>query len=238
MERCPVNINREVGITNQYVWVCKCPPLEKIESDERAVNGLAKFPVPAEEADTLGRNEAFLRCTEERSEPLTRLCVTNVTEFDREAERIMRHCSNVALTPEEKNNTEPFSFKTKNCSTRLVPLVTQFQTGGIWLCECEQPGATEKYSFDVVVGRGNFTTDASPTDQVKELDELQRCTAVASEQLEEVCFNAPGDFDLVALHLLEACCKRARVLSDAKLQCTTLIPDDVNALKVQRDPLV
>lgn len=230
-------MNREIGSTNVYVWVCKCP-LSQVETVEASNTGFARSSVPSEEHDTQGRSEAFLRCAEHNSDRLSRLCVMNGTLFEREAERIMRHCSEAPLSQEEQQKNSSFTFTTDKCTTRLVPIVSQFQTGGIWLCECEQPFMTDLFSFDVVVGRGNFTTSASPTSSIDEINLLDQCTSEASEQLQDVCINAPGDFDLLALHLLQACCRRVRALSDAKFQCDVWVPQNVDKLKIQRDPLI
>lgn len=236
VKRCPVNMNREIGSTNVYVWVCKCP-LNDFETMEASNAGFARAGVPPKGKDTRGRNEAFLRCAEKSSERLSRLCVTDDTRFESEAERVMRVCSKTSLKPQERKKRGPFTFSTDKCSVRFVPIVSQFQTGGIWLCECEQPFKTNLFSFDVVVGRGNFTTNASPTSPIAEINELGKCTMGARKQLEKVCFKAPGDFDLLALHLLQACCKRIRALSNSKFQCDVWVPRNVDKLKIQREPL-
>ncbi|CAN8068834.1 unnamed protein product [Agarophyton chilense] len=237
VERCPVNMNREIGSTNVYVWVCKCP-LSEVGLGEASNTGFARSAVPSKENDTQGRNEAFLRCAEKYSEYLSRLCFTNGSLFESEAEHIMRDCSNTIPKENELRNNGTFGFDKNNCSTRLVPIVSQFQTGGIWLCECEQPyKKTDIFWFDVVVGRGNFTTNASPRNAVEEINEIERCTSLASQQLQEVCINAPGDFDLLALHLMQACCRRTRALSNAKFECDVWVPPNVDVLKIQRDPL-
>ncbi|PXF43409.1 hypothetical protein BWQ96_06855 [Gracilariopsis chorda] len=236
IDRYPVNMNREIGSINVYVWVCKCP-LNQLDRREASNTGFARFAVPSKENDTQGRSEAFLRCAEHNSEYLYGLCVTNGALFESEAERIMENCSRTVLSQDEQQNISPFTFSTEECSTRLVPIVSQFQTGGIWLCECEQPNKTNLFSFDVVVGRGNFTTNASPGSSIEEIKEIEQCTSQASMQLHDVCINAPGDFDLLALHLSQSCCKRVRAKSDAKFQCGVWVPEDVDKLKIQRDPL-
>lgn len=104
-----------------------------------------------------------------------------------------------------------------------------------WLCECVQEGLQGNY--DVIPGLAEFITKGSPDALEAEWRSLDDCTSSAARQLEEVCRTSPGEFEILALHLLQACCKRARVAFDSKFECSVIVPDDLRAFKIANNEL-
>lgn len=235
---CPLNLNREIGSTRDYVLVCKCPFPSLPSISEPSNLAFARSPIPASNLDTQGHHQSFIHCLSSRTPSLSPLCLSDPFLFEKRATEAMSSCRHVPLTSAQKQMNKAFSFSTQQCEVRLVPIVSTFQVGGIWLCECAQDFNQNELTFDVVVGRGNFTTQVAPGGGESEIELLRECTDIMKDELKRVCLQASGDFDLLALHLLQACCKRARVGKKEKFDCANWVPANVDELKIQRDPLV
>lgn len=207
-----------------YVYVCDC---RKDPSAPLIPAARAEVDSPTGRHDTLGRNNAFFRCTRHDNPRLNRICLHRPHRFQKVATRVMHHCTKTTLTPREMMQNGPFRFSTRRCE---IIFITSFvpQTAALSICKCEiMP------NVNVVVGRGIAFTARAPIDPVVESKIIKRCIASTRAQLTDVCLNVPGDFEILSLHILQTCCKRARRLSNSKLDCAAIVPDDLSGLKVE-----
>lgn len=68
----------------------------------------------------------------------------------------------------------------------------------------------------------------------KELALLRKCTEDEAEvRLQRVCRESPGDYLTLALHIIQTCCKRARVNARTKFICEAIVPRDLSSYKAE-----
>lgn len=220
---CFLDINRLLGSPGSYVWVCNCK------------NGLSPFraegrvtaPLPIGKADTVGRDEATLRCIEHNTQELTHTCFRNASRFLMDGAHALRRCTKEKLNDSEKKKIQPFTFSRSNCLSNedasLAPKPEVF-----WLCKCVQPVGV---IYNVVLRRVSFFTEFAPTSPRREALLIRKCLKPFTDQLQDQCKKNIGDFAIAASHSLETCCKQVRASSNAKFQCEDAAPDNVGSLK-------
>lgn len=241
---CVLGFNRQVGRLSQYNWVCVCP-WKNGPKPFRAI-GLASIQAPPPGHDTQGRGLATARCAARATPRLTHLCRANATAFEHAATRTLTRCiSHEPLTCKERRLRGPFirTYNTDSCRADFVNLVGGGRRSGSWLCECQQrfdvlPNGAEFITrYDVLPGVAEFITKGTREATNEEWALLDACTGPASIQLKEVCAASPGDFEILSLHLLQACCKRVRVAFKSKFECAVVVPDDLRAFKIANNDL-
>lgn len=219
-ERCFLSLNRTLRRTNNYVWTCRCPDNR---GGTEAV-GRVQVKAPLGRKDTRAQASATLRCAEQENRRLTQTCSQNARQWEHDALATLQKCLKAKPSSSDLKMRGKFTFSRANCKSQFLSYIGN-EIGGVWLCVCPQT------TYRVVIGRAQFLTNASPTDAMDEVRFLKSCTRQTTTQLKDVCRSVPGDFELLSLQILQVCCKRARVLSDAKFQCATAVPDDVSLFK-------
>lgn len=233
LSKCRSTLFRLIGDRNVYLWVCRC-----MRGSRRVALGRASLQVSAEPEGQLMRHQAFVRCQNDRfRRTLSHICLDSNrnAHYEQRANEALQHCRNAPFISDPKSLAiaNPFQPARGTCFAEFVGLFSGTQTSGLWACVCKQD------FVEVVVARAQFTSQAAPDgDEAREVRVLEECTKNLRQQLENVCFNAPGDFQLLALHNLQACCKRARIGSNAKFQCTAFVPKNVDSLKPESLTLV
>eukprot|EP00177_Eucheuma_denticulatum_P005657 GFKZ01010298.1.p1 GENE.GFKZ01010298.1~~GFKZ01010298.1.p1 ORF type:complete len:269 (+),score=13.23 GFKZ01010298.1:130-936(+) len=224
-QTCSLSLNRILGRLNNYVWVCDCLTPDGVPE----ASARTQIRAPSGVADSAARASAFLRCTNRARDRLLHTCLRNRRLFERQAKRTMERCSNAMLSRGDRDLRGAFQVDRSRCEAFLRRFVAGEVVGGIWICSCLQSDG----EFRVVPGRAQFLTNQSPTGARRELTFLGRCTGEENrEELERVCRETPGDFEILALQLLQVCCKRSRVMFEEKFECAALVPDDVTPIKV------
>lgn len=221
--RCKTEFTRVLGRTNTYVWTCDCPSTGGTVAYD--IVGRVQGDAPEGPQNSAAQASATTRCAQHAKPEITDACNLNATIFEHIATEKLRTCLQVRPSKDDLKEKGRFRFSRKLCRSQFVPFLSR-KVGGVWLCLCDQP------TFQVVSGRAQFLTNAAPTSPREEVRIISSCTIGVKDQLEDVCRNAPGDFELLALQLLQVCCKRARVFSNAKFQCAAAVPDDATPLKV------
>lgn len=217
---CSIFTNRQQGvIPNRHVWVCGCTNDDGTEF----VRGRVDHELDLTQ-NTTGHELAILRCQRKNRDHLLRSCRGGADQYQRRAAPILRHCINTPLNTTEKALTTPFAFKKDQCESRFVRFLLP-QIGGVLVCQCFQE-IELFFQYIVVSGRVAFLTNNAPSGAENEVSTLEECTNEAIAQLEDVCLRTPGDFQLLALQLLEVCCKRARVQFEEKFECKSAVPDE------------
>ncbi|PXF47692.1 hypothetical protein BWQ96_02554 [Gracilariopsis chorda] len=223
-EQCFIELARVIiglGSRNRYSLLCKCAPQ------------VAKvfFSVPVAPGETAGKSEATVNCIAREERRLTSMCNRlNETEFQRHAFPVLDRCVNhPILTSEEAEATQPFTFNTEKCSSKVAWTQGTRVTSVAWVCECSQ------FDFyEVTPGWAKYDLRGDAIDAAQEFTAIRRCAEEATEQMQEVCKNNPSDYYILGLHILQTCCKRARVNSEPKFECAAAVPDDLSQLKVVR----
>lgn len=212
-----VAVNRVVGRTQQYVIVClrETPITQKLKAIGRAT-----LDAPSNAA----KDRAVLNCLLDGKKSLLSPCRHGKERFEMEANKLLHICSRARLLPPGSKAPNPRKFKKNRCSADFVAY-TGSEIGGLWICQCFQP------NYIVVVGRAFFSTKFAPGTASNEIETVQKCSISTAAQLKTVCFNTPGDFELLALQILQVCCKRARVAGNAKFPCAAAAPSKVQKLK-------
>lgn len=225
-QRCELTLTRVLGRTSNYVWVCDCLNSEGMfEAAART-----QVDAPKSQLDTDARATAFLRCTSSEKQRLLHTCLRDRRAFERQAQHVLSRCLHAEPSSQDLQLKGPFMYNPSTCQSRFVRFIGA-NTGGVWICRCPQEDREE--GFQVVSGRAQFLTDVSPIGSVEEVSFLQNCTGRTNKnQLQQVCRQSPGDFELLGLQLLQVCCKRARTRFDAKFRCAAIVPGDVTPLKV------
>lgn len=223
LTECRSTLFRLIGSTNAYLWVCRC------ERDGRRVAfGRATYVLPAWARRSVQKHKAFVQCQNKRRRQLEHTCLNNREHYEDQAERAMHVCSTSKFVDNDaaKKIQSPFKLEKGTCFTEFVGLFSPTQTNGLWACVCRQ-----RY-VEVVVARAQFSSVGAPDgSQAEEVQQLEACTKGLETELNRVCLNVPGDFELLALHNLQTCCKRVRKDSDSKFQCDAFVPKNVDALK-------
>lgn len=209
-------IFRRVGVVQQYVPVCNA---NDADSHTSSAIGRAFMNAPEDRA----KDRAFLRCLIKKKSSLTEKCMKGRKQFEHAANAALEECAH-AEPVNEDGGADPRAFSQDNCSVRFTSYVGR-NVWSLWSCQCYQQ------DYTVLPGVAIFSTEMSPIDSALENEILQQCTASTKDQLDAVCKNVPNDFQLLALHILQACCKRARTATDAKLQCAEAVPADVSPFK-------
>lgn len=218
---CDTNIVRNLGRNNDYVLACAC----KDRTGLAIFRGRAQAKGPSGAADTAAKGKATIRCLQAHRNRLTHICSRNGIGFERAAQMALHRCLRAIPTAADKRTKGKFTYRRDMCDARFAPLIGR-QVGGFWICRCSQGG------FRVVTGVGALVTTGSPFGAKKEVLLTRQCTLSVRAQLTQTCRGAPGDFELLALQLMEVCCKRLRLaLVTSKLKCRALVPDDITGLK-------
>ena len=216
---CRIGLFRRVGVVSTYVYTCDCR--KNVDMPFKAV-GRASIPAFKPRLDTIGRNNAFLRCQTAFRRELEHICFDETPSFPEAAERVLKRCINEPMTEKEMLQTRRFKFSTDKCEAGVIVFPPGPAT--VTFCACK----IAKRTF-VVPGRGAALIVSSPFKRTKELQLIRGCIRTKTKQLQKVCNNSPEDFEVLSLHLLEACCKRIRKMFDiAKLECKAIVPDDLS----------
>lgn len=222
LKDCRSTLFRLIGTTNAYLWVCRC-----VRGDRRVAFGRATYVLPKWAEKSNAKHKAFVNCQNQRRSQLEHTCFNNRDHYESRAEEAMKACAPAKYqgSEEERKIQSPFVLKKGKCFAEFVGLFSATQTNGLWACVCKQ-----KY-VEIVVARAQFSSKSAPGSEADEVRELEDCTKGLKPELSRVCLNVPGDFQLLALQNLQTCCKRARVLSNAKFECAAFVPSDVSVLK-------
>lgn len=78
----------------------------------------------------------------------------------------------------------------------------------------------------MVRGRAEF----QPVSMI-EKQTVEQCSLADIENLGLVCTQSSKDFALLAAQSLQTCCKRSRTVTGNKLECQSVVPDDVTELR-------
>lgn len=147
------------------------------------------------------------------------------TAYQRVASHVLTRC--MKLTPKNppaKDNRK-FTFDGSKCVAEFRELDVA-RVEALLVCAC-----TQRPGYIVHPGVIQFITTNSPNGASKEQKLLQKCTRDFIPALTNACSNMPKRFDLRSAQMFNVCCKRARVqFKNAKLNCQTIVPDDVSAL--------
>lgn len=222
LTHCRSTLFRLIGSTNAFLWVCRC-----IRDGNNVALGRASYTVPPKLATSVRKHKAFVRCQNHNRQHLKHICDDQPERYEEEAKKAMHECGSAPF----RNNaatrciSSPFVFQRSKCFAEFVSLSSSTQTTGMWACLCKQR------HVEIVSGRAQFASEGAPSGSAKEIAQLFSCSKPSLKSFQDICVNAPGDFQLLALHRLQACCKRARVATDAKLGCEAFVPKDVDALK-------
>ena len=219
---CRVHLFRRVGRFSSHVYICECRPSA---SKPYLVPSRAEIPTVISEKDTIGRNNAFYRCTGKDQLHLEEVCSHGTpSQFETEARSTLQKCKMAPLTPTDKSQTHPFTYPTDQCQLRLGIYVPGPATVSVCSCKISQ----KRF---VATGRAAALTAESPEDPLKEAKIIKKCVADTEAQLSKVCKDTPKDFEILSLQLLETCCKRLRTKFDMeKLECKAIVPDDLGPL--------
>ncbi|KAI0563123.1 hypothetical protein FGB62_46g010 [Gracilaria domingensis] len=87
--------------------------------------------------------------------------------------------------------------------------------------------------FNVTPGWSRFVIRGSIGKATSESDKIRSCAIKAAEQMQIVCEKNPGDYDILAMQILETCCKRARVGSESKFECAAVVLEDLSESKFE-----
>lgn len=220
-QQCNLSLNRLVGRTNSYVYACNCPqPSGRLGPVARA-----EALIPPSQPDTAARAAATIRCILQEEARLLQICEQDTRRYDVVATQTLNTCLSADITPQEAQLEGPFTFSKQRCEAGLSTFLGA-QIAGVYLCICRGDG------FDVVVGRADFVIESSPLSDELEVELIRECEQQFQSQVQDVCVNSPADFEILALQLLQVCCKRIRVGLDAKFECDSIVPDDLSAFKV------
>lgn len=209
-----VNLNRLVGRNQQYVMVCVRVFRKQTNASGRVVRHALADPA---------RDRAFLQCVLNEKDKLIPACIMSGSRFEREGNALFHKCTRSHLRPNGKG-PDPRNFRRDRCFAFFVSYIGR-EVGGLWVCECVQP------RYSVISGRAFFSTRFAPGTADAEVESIRNCAKDTTAQLKEVCNSSPSDFELLALQLLQVCCKRARKAGNAKFQCAAAVPNDVSDLK-------
>eukprot|EP00178_Gracilaria_changii_P002013 TRINITY_DN1296_c0_g1_i1.p1 TRINITY_DN1296_c0_g1~~TRINITY_DN1296_c0_g1_i1.p1 ORF type:complete len:247 (-),score=38.01 TRINITY_DN1296_c0_g1_i1:952-1692(-) len=222
--KCFIELTRIFGTAsrNRYALLCKCSPT--------VAKSLVFSAVRAEQEDTVGRGAATVRCIAHQRRRLTTQCnYLNSTEFARHAHPVLNRCFNrTALTPQEASATEPFTFVSDNCVSKFASSQGSLETAAAWVCECAQNDF-----YEVTPGWPRYVLSGSAAAKARGLDEIRSCAMPYSQQMQQVCTNSAGDYDVLGLHILQTCCKRARTQLESKFECAAIVPDDLTDAKFE-----
>lgn len=220
---CYLNFHRLIGLRDRYVWACQCINNSALSD---ATNGRVEINARPQSKEMRAQTRATARCIRHSYASTLAVCERNVTEYQTVAKRTLRRCKNAKPTMAELRRNGPFIYKKNMCVANSYRAEFPLR-GVVWVCQCQQ----EPFIF-VSPGRAAFLTDAAPGNALAEATVIDRCTLSVTKQLSDVCSRTPGDFQLLALQLLEACCKRARVrFASAKLKCAAVVPKNVDIFK-------
>lgn len=222
--QCSVGLNKLLFQKSSYVWTCDC----KDKSGVEIVRARVEVPDTFGNKDT-PKTRAILRCAVDLEDRVSSACRKSASAFRKTASHALRRCLQAKPKPVDGDSVGEISAdESETCQAKYASYVGE-RIEGVWVCECPFP------NIEYVFGRAGFETSAAPAGAAEEVQKLQECTNSAQKQLSDVCKKTPGDFTLLALQQLEACCKRARVDSQAKFQCKAAVPEDVNGLKFFRE---
>lgn len=220
---CNVQMFRIVGDTNSYVWICDDersggPPV----NGEENVIARAQGKAPSTEESSTGRMARTVSCFDRAVAEDDRLanCCHRPRRWERLGSAAVSEC--IASAGRDDDAKKSFKYSKKDCTAVFA---SYSASGAVWVCICKQPRPADKFPFDIAVGRAQFSIDISPTSGKDEVAFVKRCTRKSFNDLRRVCRNTPGNFETLALQLMQACCKRARrKFPDAKLDCAAIVP--------------
>lgn len=222
-QTCNVQMFRTVGDANSYVWIC---------DDERSggpmINGeekvIARIQVnaPSTEESSTGRMARTVRCFDRAVSQDDRLvnCCDRPRRWESLGATAVSEC--IASAARDDDVEKPFKYNMKQCTAVFA---SSSPMSAVWVCKCKQPRPAGKIPFEIAVGRAEFSINMSPTSGREEVAFVKRCTRASFNDLRRVCRNTPGNFETLALQLMQACCKRARnKFPEAKLNCASIVP--------------
>lgn len=214
---CRVVTHRVTAVSRLFSLVCRCGKRQELVG--RSVR-LIDPKVP----DTKQQDRLTVECIEHAKESLLHDCLRDPREYDRNAAATLKRC--MSLRPKKGNKTNPFTYHSRQCETEFRQLDVPNAREALLVCAC-----TQRPGYIVHPGVVIFRLEDSPLGASKEQDFVRECTRSFLPQLTEACAGAPERFDVRSAQALNVCCKRARVkFQNQKLECQTLVPDDLSTL--------
>lgn len=102
------------------------------------------------------------------------------------------------------------------------------QSSVAFVCECSQSAF-----YEVTPGWARRIIDGKEADTAEEVQATRMCAEEADQQMSDICVRRPGDYDVLGLQILQACCKRVRVQTQGKFDCAAVVPADLRDLKFE-----
>lgn len=219
---CFLKLVRFIAPTNSYRLLCKCPLslMDPVEPSRGVANTFAIPPF------TNGNNLAVRRCISKQSSSLLNICNNRQKLFSSQSQSVLNHCVNAPMLPVERKDKRQLQFNTNKCAPTFFRRNVTGAQKGIWSCQCDQGD-----NYFVGTGDAQVEIDGEGEDAEKEWQMFGQCVAMIGGGVERVCEETPKDFGVLALHLLQVCCKRQRVGMNSKFACRAIVPDDLDALK-------
>lgn len=189
-----------------YVSACQCPP----------DTGAVLSRISTTNANASEQTEENFSCLRTANAHLVQACEHSISAFEHAASDAHTRCATIESSPESAGQRSDL------CEAELFSL-----SGGssvVWLCKCPQD---EDRRIGVVKGRAQFDAEG-----VEEGLMVETCTRDDLDRLTEICRISAKDFSVAALQGLQSCCKRVRVRTgnNLKLECRTVVPDNVTDL--------
>ncbi|CAN8061607.1 unnamed protein product [Agarophyton chilense] len=222
-DKCFIELSRILGrgALNRFSLVCK--------SSERVAKSFAFGATIPLDLDTVARSNATIKCVQNTQHDLTLWCNTlNSTQFERRARHVLDRCqTHFGDIDESEQGIQPFTFVRDSCTSKFAWADSGRVTNVAWVCECQQFGF-----YEVVPGWADIRITGSQMESANEFEAIRICAEDAVEQMEQVCTNNPGDYYILALHIMQTCCKRFRSNTDLKFECAAIVPGDLSLLKL------
>lgn len=230
-ENCNINILRVPNPNNQlYALLCRCGTPENPRFRGRVTRRL-----PPGTPDTAARASNTVHCLRRQLHHLRRRCEHSKSAFVHSARHALHRC--VVRSKPRFDDGKPFTFNKSTCGAEFRTVAARgLQDGRLRLetfivCTCPQGP-----NYNVHTGSVNLlSTSGASAASNREAEAVMMCTRDKIRALGTSCNADPSDrFELRAAQALNVCCKRRRVRQpQAKLQCQSVVPNDVSTIQIQ-----
>lgn len=219
--RCDLDLIRQIGRESNYVWVCIC---DGKKGASKFADGRIQIELP-ETNRKAAQGLATLRCIQRHRATMSALCNRKGQLFQKEGRPVLQKCIHEKPTAGELKTKGPFRYKRNRCVADFFAVRFPLK-GGSWVCSCDQSPF-----YRVNTGAAAFRPQPEDIGAL-ESSTIDKCSVSVRKDMQRVCQDSPSDFELLGLHLLQVCCKRARVGFETKFRCADIVPKDVGFLKV------
>ena len=222
--KCFVEVSRYIGARPFYALICK-------SGFDTGRATLRRFLPSRPNFDTVGRAQAAERCFRRTRAHLDRACnhATTERDFMHRTMHIMRRCvDRPHMTPAERRRSGPYRQPPpETCTSRTVEWKKSPTVLAIaFLRECV---VDDFFETGNTIAEYFIKSDSPDINQ--HFAFVRKCGKTFAKDLENIAVSSPADYQLLGLHLLQACCKRHTPNSNLKFRCEDIVPADVSGLK-------